>query len=476
MGWKQLEPSGPHLTYLLLSSFLIFYALFSSFIRNRLHLSEPPLATIVGIILGPRGANIFTPEKWGYGDDVVQELTRVIVGIQCFDVGVELPRKYLRPHLQSLMILLGPVMTTGWLVVAAFLYLILKTDISTSLVIAACLTPTDPVLAASVLSNSQFSTRVPSRIRRLLSAESGCNDGVAFPFLYAGLSILTRATFASAAKKWILITILWQCGLGIFVGIIIGHTANKLLHYSDDKGYVGRPSYVAFYLLLALFSVGVASTLGVDDFLVAFSAGAAFSHDGVFAEATEGSSLGNIIDLLLNSTMFVFFGSIIPWSDFNMKWPDPDVMAVVTPWRLFGLLVLILLFRRIPAVLALKGVIPEIYTWPEAFFVGHFGPMGVGALFLAIEARAQLETDSSEAQPHPTPPGELPARNQTCMEMIWPVICFIVLGSTMVHGLSTLFVSLWIHFRRHETERAPLMGGETENIGGMVHSDDESDG
>jgi NhaP-type Na+/H+ or K+/H+ antiporter len=74
--WKQLEPNGPHLTYLLLSSFLIIYALFSSFIRNRLHLSEPPLATLVGIIFGPRAANVLNPEDWGLGDNVVQEFVR----------------------------------------------------------------------------------------------------------------------------------------------------------------------------------------------------------------------------------------------------------------------------------------------------------------------------------------------------------------------------------------------------------------
>lgn len=71
--WKQLEPSAPHLTYLILAAFLIAYALFSSFIRNRLHLSEPPLATLVGIAFGPKGAGVLHPEGWGLGDDVVME-------------------------------------------------------------------------------------------------------------------------------------------------------------------------------------------------------------------------------------------------------------------------------------------------------------------------------------------------------------------------------------------------------------------
>jgi len=50
MAWSQLEPTGPHVTYVFLSFFLILYALFSLMIRNRLHLSEPPLATLFGIV------------------------------------------------------------------------------------------------------------------------------------------------------------------------------------------------------------------------------------------------------------------------------------------------------------------------------------------------------------------------------------------------------------------------------------------
>lgn len=50
MLWSQLEPTGPHVTYLALTFFLIIYALFSLMIRNRLHLSEPPLATLFGIV------------------------------------------------------------------------------------------------------------------------------------------------------------------------------------------------------------------------------------------------------------------------------------------------------------------------------------------------------------------------------------------------------------------------------------------
>jgi hypothetical protein len=40
MVWDQLEPTPPHLTYLLLSTFLISYVLFVRFFRNRREFRE----------------------------------------------------------------------------------------------------------------------------------------------------------------------------------------------------------------------------------------------------------------------------------------------------------------------------------------------------------------------------------------------------------------------------------------------------
>ena len=124
MVWSQIEATPPHKSYLLLSGFLILYTLFATFIRNRLHLSEPPLALIVGIILGPRGLGWLNPNEcnslrcvdevgrsesssWGWGDDVIQETARVIVGIQVFTVGIELPKHYATKHWKSVGMMLG---------------------------------------------------------------------------------------------------------------------------------------------------------------------------------------------------------------------------------------------------------------------------------------------------------------------------------------------------------------------------------
>jgi NhaP-type Na+/H+ or K+/H+ antiporter len=355
-------------------------------------------------------------------------------------------------------------MTAGWLICAGFIVAIFKTDLPTALTIAACLTPTDPVLAASVLSNSQFSTRVPKRIRDLLSAESGCNDGVSFPFLYIGLNLLNKSTAGGVFKEWFLITILYQCTVGILLGTALGFMFNWLYKFSSRRQWMGKASYLAFYLLLAVWSIGLASVLGVDDFLVAFCAGRGFSHGGNAPIAD--TRLPVIIDLMINSAFFIFFGAMVPWESFN-------IMDEVTPWRLVALLALVLAFRRIPVVFALFKLnwLPSVRTATEAMFVGHFGPMGVGALFLAIEARAQLETETSLPLPHP--PTDLDPKKQKAVTLVWPIVCFVVLGSTLFHGLSTLVISITGHFSRHEGERASLIGAERDGLGNMIFDEGE---
>lgn len=512
--WSQLEPTAPHVTYLTLSLFLILYALFSVLIRNRLHLSVPPLALLTGILVGPSVLHILSfHQEWGLTDVFTQELTRVILGIQCFAVGIELPAHWFtrRRHWLSVVYFLGPLMTFSWAITSLFAYLIFRVSAPTAMIIGACLSPTDPVLAASVLGESRFSERVPRRLRNLLSAESACNDGASFPFLYVGLAIFENRTAAGAVRDWFLVTVLYQCVLGLAIGYVLGRAANKILRFSEGRGYASRPSLVVFYLLLAILCVGVGSTLGSDDFLLAFGAGVGFAHDGWFsakAEEVQGGEapFRQIVDLVLDSSVFVYFGTMVPFAQFAPS-SEPHAVTGATGHRdghhhsypillynghiglghLTLFLVLVLLFRRIPAVLAMHvfRAVPDIQTYTEALFAGHFGPMGIGALFLAVEARAQLETGTSIPLPRrPEEPvggggggGDGPPYDDrtVAIAVIWPIICFVVLGSTVVHGLSVLAISLGSHFSRQTGERAPLLGGEGERLAGMVHEDEGED-
>lgn len=78
--------------------------------------------------------------------------------------------------------------------------------------------------------------------------------------------------------------------------------------------------------------------------------------------------------MLLNLSIFLWFGAVCPWASFR----DNDVIPI---WRLVFLGILILLFRRLPVIFALHWKIWQIEEKQQALFVGFFGPIGVSAIF-----------------------------------------------------------------------------------------------
>ena len=148
---------------------------------------------------------------------------------------------------------------------------------------------------------------------------------------------------------------------------------------------MGCELFGAQYLAMALFTSGVASSLGMDDLLAAFAAGmrklplssnrlisinfvgTSVSWDDSVNGKTDTESFFSVVDLVLNCVCFVYIGA---WLDFNAFY---NSALGITPWRLVILFLYIVAFRRIPALLALYKWVPEIDTWQEALFTGHFG-------------------------------------------------------------------------------------------------------
>lgn len=437
MAWEHLDVDKPHLAYMILGGFTGLFMLCSLFVKEKLYIGEATVATLCGIIFGPHAANLFNPHEWGNLDKITLECSRIVLVVQCFAVGVELPKAYMERHWKSVALLLVPVMTWGWLITSLFIWwMVPPLDWLESLVCAACVTATDPVLASSVVGKGKFAKRVPKHLRDLLSAESGCNDGMAFPFIYLSFYILRyRPHAGEVSEHWFCVTLLYECIFGAIFGFTIGYAARHAIKFAERKGLIDRESFLVFYFVLAVFCAGSGSLLGLDDLLVGFSCGVGFSNDGWFTEKTEESHVSNVIDLLLNLAYFVYFGSIIPWEDYNA----PELGLV--PWRLVVIAILVIFFRRIPIMLLLKSIIPDVKTWREALFAGHFGPIGVGAIFAAILARAELETDSAQ----PLPESELPTpgeKHYYIIMLIWPITTFLVISSILVHGSSIAVFTL----------------------------------
>jgi len=118
--------------------------------------AEALLAFIAGIAFGPIGGNILWALEWVQHkqDDLnplTFQVTRIIIAIQLLFTGISLPKAYLWRERVSLCTLLFPIMTCAWFVTSLLVWgLIPGLTFLESLVIGACVTPTDPVLANSI--------------------------------------------------------------------------------------------------------------------------------------------------------------------------------------------------------------------------------------------------------------------------------------------------------------------------------------
>ena len=65
-----------------------------------------------------------------------------------------------------------------------------------------------------------------------------------------------------------------QVILGAAIGALLGWLFSKLMKYLHKLKWINNESYVVQYLVMAVFTGGVVSTIGSDDLLAAFAAGA----------------------------------------------------------------------------------------------------------------------------------------------------------------------------------------------------------
>ena len=139
-------------------------------------------------------------------------------------------------------------------------------------------------------------------------------------------------------------------------------------------------------------------------------------EDKSFKHKTKGQCFAPLVDFVLNCACFIYIGAWLPFGSFHM----PELGITVK--RLVILCIAILFFRRIPALLMLYKWIPEIRSWKKALFTGHFGPMGVGAVFVSTLALHKL--------PSPKYPPE--TQQDYLASVLQPIVAFVVLASIII--------------------------------------------
>jgi NhaP-type Na+/H+ or K+/H+ antiporter len=341
-------------------------------------------------------------------------------------------------------------------------------------VIGSLVTSTDPVLSQAIAKGPFADKYVPRALREIISAEAGSNDGFGFPFLLLATYLIrhapeedvnfkpgiTRAVSEGASRLmtragdvgrlgggagqaveiWIVEGWLYFILTGAIAGAVMGVMSMYAVNFSLKRyvswtqtpfganvvyrKWIDSESLLLFPTVLGLFVIGVTGCAGLDDLLACFCAGAALNWNGKYLDETlqRHDEVNGCIDILLNFGGFMYIGAIIPWAEFN----QPDITGI-TYGRLLALGLLVLLLRRIPAMMVMYKLMPNtVKTWQEALFMGYFGPIGIGAVFYVEHAR-HLFPKVDAAETH---------EEEDLLRAMGPVVYFLVLFSIVVHGLS----------------------------------------
>ncbi|WWC66335.1 uncharacterized protein I206_100236 [Kwoniella pini CBS 10737] len=402
--------------------YVSIFGIISYFVKEKMFMSEALIAMLVGIITGPIALKWFDPNQWSEDQYyLTHQITRVVIAIQVLFTGIALPAKYLKKEWLSLLTLLGPIMTTAWFISSLLIWgLIPGLTFLESLVVGACVTPTDPVLSNAICKGRFAEKHVPLHVRNIIVAEAGANDGLGFPFLFIGLYLILIHepthpvhNIGGAIGEWFYNIVFYQVVLACLIGTGVGYIAKTVLKFAKTRQLIDHESFLSFGVALTLFTLGWVGIIGSDDILCCFVVGNSFTWDDWFRLETEDHGFQDVIDQLLNSAIFLYVGAILPWADFGR--------FGITPWRLVVLGICIMLLRRLPAVYLLSRWIPALRTTRESLFAGLFGPIGIGAIFYVQVALEVIPEDGTR---------------QHLREVILPVVYFLVLTSVLVHGVT----------------------------------------
>lgn len=259
-------------TWALLIGALLTLMAFSSSLLKRLPLSGAVIYLAVGFMLGESGLKLLmvTPEK---NSLAIERIAESALLISLFSAGLKLrlPLRDSRWRVALKLALPAMVLTVA---MVAVLGITLGLSIGAATLLGAILAPTDPVLAADVQVESTTDT---DHLRFSLTAESGLNDGTAFPFVVLGLSLLHSAEDPSL-WHWLGVDVIWNAGVGVAVGALLGTAVGRLVLYlrTQQKEAVGLDEFLVLGLIA--FAYGCALWLHTSTVLAVFCAGLAMTR------------------------------------------------------------------------------------------------------------------------------------------------------------------------------------------------------
>jgi NhaP-type Na+/H+ or K+/H+ antiporter len=348
-------------TAMLVFGGLLIVGALGSGLAHRSFLSMTAVFVVAGFVLGVGGLEVLDFQA---DSEFVDDLATVALIVILFRDGLEVESEMLQKawRLPVRKLALGmPI--TGALVAFATHAL---TDLSwtESFLLGALLSPTDPVLSSSVVTNP----RVPRLIRHSLNLESGMNDGLALPAVLA-----FSAALVTSQKDFVWYEfVLQDIGLGLAFGVVLGFIAAWAM--PRGRGVLGGipDHHKSLYVLgvaFATYGITIAEPSGngfIAVFVCAITLGIRrpdLAH--TFAERSQ-----DIVEVV-KLGIFVVFGSLLTLDS-----------LFADGWAAIGIVVFTLLLARPIAIWI--SLIGERVDTPTKAFMAWFGPKGVATMTFSL--------------------------------------------------------------------------------------------
>lgn len=380
----------------------LILSLIAGLMRSKVYgLSEPMLAVALGIVIGPLGMGWVQLSNWGDPYIITEQFARLTVGLAVMAAALRLPQQYFRDHQRSMTAVLLPGMLGMWVVSAVVVYAALEVSVLVALLIGAIVTPTDPVLAGTIVTGNAAEQNIPRPLRDVLTGESGANDGLAYAFVFLPILFLEHAP-EQAIADWVAETLLWEVGAAVIIGAVIGTLAGWLEQLSREYEFLEETSLLSVTVALTFAVLGGVKLLGSDGILAAFVAGLLFNRFANSSDEAEEQKVQETVLRLFTFPIFVLFGIMLPVEQwFALGWGGLVAAAGV------------LLLRRIPMMVVFGKLVPSINDYRDALFAGWFGPIGIAALFYTTVAHRLVGN-----------------------EVIWSAATLVITSSVVIHGIT----------------------------------------
>ena len=234
-----------------------------------------------------------------------------------------------------------------------------------AVIVAVVLAPTDAALGQAVVTEP----RVPGRIRQSLNVESGLNDGICVPLLFAAVAAADVESHISEGRSGAEL-LLEEIGYGVVGGVAAGILVAAVVVYAGRRDLIEGTWRQVIPAAGAALAYGIAAALGGSGFIAAFVAGIVF-RAGIRRDPEDISRLTEEVGGVLNGVTFILFGAILL---------GPALGELTWELALYAVLSLTVI-RMVPVAIAMLGSHAQL---PTLGFLGWFGPRGLASIVFAV--------------------------------------------------------------------------------------------